>query len=366
MVVSPHAGSLPPAGGPLRIPLRAGGVGLHRTHAHARTRPGGVLVALTRAYRQGVLVAEDFPVAELSERLADPDTFAWVDFCGPTEPALTALAEQLGLHELAVEDALEPRQRTKLDHYDSHLFLSCHSATIDVDHGRLDEVGIDAFIGDRWLITVRKDEGFPIEPVLTRWDRSTDLARDGVGFLLYGLLDVVVDGYFDTVQSFDDFYDAISEGIFNDEPLDPSEQRSWFAVRRALVRFHRLVVPMREALSGLMRREHGVVDAELYPYYQDLYDHLLRVSEATDSLRDLVSTIVETNLSLRDYRQNQVMKKVTSWAAIIAVPTLITGYYGMNVPYPGFSREHGLWVSTALLIICSTSLYLSFKKRDWL
>ena len=98
-------------------------------------------------------------------------------------------------------------------------------------------------------------------------------------------------------------------------------------MRRALVQFHRLVVPMREAVSGLMRREHTAVAEELYPYYQDVYDHILRVSESTDALRDLVSTIVETNLSLRDYRQNQVMKKVTSWAAIIAVPTLITGYY---------------------------------------
>ena len=112
-------------------------------------------------------------------------------------------------------------------------------------------------------------------------------------------------------------------------------------MRRALVRFHRLVVPMREAVSSLMRREHAVVADELYPYYQDVYDHILRVSESTDSLRDLVSTIVETNLSLRDYRQNQIVKKVTSWAAIIAVPTLITGYYGMNVPLPGLGRDLG-------------------------
>ena len=99
---------------------------------------------------------------------------------------------------------------------------------------------------------------------------------------------------------------------------------------------------MREAVSGLMRREHAGVAEELYPYYQDVYDHVLRVTESTDALRDLIATIVETNLSLRDYRQNQIMKKVTSWAAIIAVPTLITGWYGMNVPYPGFARHWGV------------------------
>ena len=137
-------------------------------------------------------------------------------------------------------------------------------------------------------------------------------------------------------------------------------------MRKALVRFHRLAVPLREAVSGLMRREDSAVSETMYPYFQDVYDHILRVSESTDALRDLVSTIVEANLSLRDYRQNLVMKKVTSWAAIVAVPTLITGYYGMNVPYPGFGRHWGVVVSSALMVVISTALYLSFRRREWL
>src|SRR4029077_801522 len=136
--------------------------------------------------------------------------------------------------------------------------------------------------------TVRKDQGFPMEPVLHRWDRSPDLAAHGVSYLLYGLLDSVIDGYFDTIQAFDDYYDEVSEGIFSERPLDPAEQRHWFEMRRAMVRFHRLAVPMREAISSLMRRERGAVPEELYPYYQDVYDHILRVSESSDSLRDLV------------------------------------------------------------------------------
>ena len=123
---------------------------------------------------------------------------------------------------------------------------------------------------------------------------------------------------------------------------------------------------MREAISSLMRREHSVVVEELYPYFQDVYDHILRVSESSDSLRDLVSTIVETNLSLRDYRQNVVMKQVTSWAAIIAVPTLITGWYGMNVPYPGFARHWGVIAATILMFGCAGLLYYVFKRKDWL
>ena len=320
----------------------------------------------TRVYRDGVLEAEGFAVADVSEHLAHEGTVVWVDLCGPSIEQLHELADELGLHELAVEDALSAHQRPKVDHYASHLFFASHAVKVDEDAGCLVEMEIDAFIGDRWFITVRKDHGFSMAPVIERWDRSPDLAEFGVSFLLYGLLDVVVDGYFDAVEQFDEYYDEISEGIFADTPIEPSQQRDWFKMRQALVRFHRLAVPMREAVSGLMRREHSAVASDMYPYFQDVYDHVLRVSESTDALRDLVSTIVETNLSLRDYRQNQVMKKVTSWAAIIAVPTLITGFYGMNVPYPGFAAHSGFIVSMATILLMSATLYLIFRRKGWM
>jgi magnesium transporter len=321
---------------------------------------------MTRVYRKGALEAEGFAVADVSEYLQEPDTIVWVDLCGPSKEQLQELAGELGLHELAVEDALDPHQRPKLDRYETHLFLSSHAVRVDVEEGALDETEIDAFINERWLITVRKNDAFSIHPVLERWDRSPDLAIHGVSFLLYGLLDVIVDSYFEAVQSFDDYYEEVSDGIFADRPLDPAQQRHWFDMRRAMVRFHRLVVPLREAISTLMRREHAAVAEPLYPYFQDVYDHVLRVSESSDSLRDLVSTIVETNLSLRDYRQNQIVKKVSSWAAIIAVPALITGYYGMNVPYPGFQQTWGVVASTILMVGACAGLYGLFRRIDWL
>ena len=240
-------------------------------------------------YREGVLEAEGFPVADVSEYLDEPDTVVWVDLCGPSKEQLHELAGELGLHELAVEDAFgrpPAPQARPLRH--PPVPVLPRGAGRRRAAARLDETEVDAFISERWLITVRKDDGFPIEPVLERWDRSPDLAVHGVGFLLYGLLDVVVDGYFDAVQAFDDYYDEVSEGIFAEQPLDPTQQRHWFDMRRAMVRFHRLVVPMREAVSSLMRREHPAVSEELYPYFQDVYDHILRVSESSDSLRDLV------------------------------------------------------------------------------
>jgi magnesium transporter len=322
--------------------------------------------ALTRVYRAGVLEAEGFAIADVSEHLADPETTVWADLSAPSKEQLHELAAELGLHELAVEDALGRHQRPKLDRYASHLFLACQAVRLQPETATLEETEIDAFVNRRWLITVRKDDRFPIEPVLERWDRSPDLAVHGVSFLLYGLLDVVVDEYFDAVEAFDDYYDEVSDGIFSEHPLDPAQQRQWFEMRQALVRFHRLVVPTREAVSSLMRREHAVVPEELYPYYQDVYDHVLRVSEASDSLRDLVGTIVETNLSLRDYRQNLIVKKVSSWAAIIAVPALITGYYGMNLPYPGSGETWGVIAATLLMVAVSGGLYFLFKRHDWL
>jgi magnesium transporter len=320
----------------------------------------------TRAWRHGELLAEDFPVADVSDHLeSDADTIVWVDLCEPDHDQLITLAEELSLHELAVEDALGPHQRPKLDQYDTHQFLSIHAVRLDPDSGELDETEIDAFINPRYIVTIRKNDRFAVEGVVQRWDRSAALARHGVAFLLYGLLDHVVDQYFTAVDRFDEYYDRVSQALFDEQPLEPTQQRHWFTMRRSLVRFHRLVVSTREAVAAIMRHEQNLAN-ELYPYYQDVYDHVLRIGESSDALRDLGTTIVETNLALRDFRQNQVMKRVGSWAAIIAVPTLVTGYYGMNVPYPGSGSTAGVISSAVLAIGASAGLFLYFRHRDWL
>jgi magnesium transporter len=319
----------------------------------------------SRAYRKGELEAEGFPLAEVSDYLATPDTIVWVDLCDPNHEELEQLKDELGLHELAVEDALEPHQRPKLDHYDEHFFLSCHMVDLAADRVTLVKTEIDAFVGDRWFITVRKGKDVDIDAVVKRWDRSTDLATCGVPYLLYGLLDVVADSYFKVLDQFDEYYEDVSEALFDEHPLDPGSQRQRFQARQSLVHIHRLVNGLREAVSSLLRR-NDAVPAALDPYFQDVYDHLLRAGEMTDTLRELVTSIVETNLTLRDFRQNQVMKQVTSWAAIIAVPTLITGYYGMNVRYPGINTTWGFLVSVALLIGCSLALFMVFRKKGWL
>ncbi len=175
-----------------------------------------------------------------------------------------------------------------------------------------------------------------------------------------------MDGHFEAVQSLDDAVESLEDQLFSDVPQDMQVQRRSFELRKSLVLLRRIVIPMREVVNALMRRDLHVVRDELMPYYQDVYDNVLRASEWTESLRDLVNSILETNLTIQGNRLNVITKKVTSWAAIIAVPTLITGFYGMNVPYPGFSRQVGFVTSVTVMVIAALVLYIIFKRKDWL
>ena len=320
----------------------------------------------TRLYRNGVLESEGFPIAEVSDQLADDAAVVWFDLCQPSAAELTAVSEELGLHPLAVEDAVHEHQRPKLDRYSSHLFVTAYAVQLDTRSGELDVHEVAAFVTANALVTVRKSDGFDIGAVLARWDQSPDLAKYGVGFLLHGLIDYVVDTHFEAVQTLDDQIEALENQLFEDTPADQQMQRRTFELRKSLVRLRRVVLPMREEVNALLRRDLHIVDPAMQPYYQDVYDHVLRATEWTESLRDLVSTIFETHLSLRSNRLNVVMKQVTSWAAIIAVPTAVTGFYGQNVPYPGFGHASGFWTSTVVTLLASGVLFIVFRSKDWI
>ena len=323
-------------------------------------------MARTRCYRKGVLTNEDFPLDDVSEHLELEAAMVWVDLCGPELGDLEHVAEELGLHSLAVEDATSGRQRPKFNRFQGHDFLAAYAVNLDAASGELVTGEIAAFITPTALVTVRTDDAFPIDGLLRRWDENADLTQFGIGALVHGLLDFVVDGHFDAVQSLDDEIEKLEDLLFDDRPRDKDVQRRSFELRKSLVHLRRVVLPMREVVNTMMRRDVGLVPVEMTAYYQDVYDHVLRAAEWTESLRDLVGTIVETNLTIQGNRLNVITKKVTSWAAIIAVPTAITGFYGQNLPYPGFARMSGFYTSTMLIVLLSGGLYLAFKRRDWL
>ncbi len=323
--------------------------------------------ARTRVYSGGKLVAQGFPVDDISEYLEDESAVVWLDLLAPDRHDLVVLSEEFGLHPLAIEDAVMAHERTKIDRYQSHLFLAAYVVHLDAESGELAMSEIAAFITSRALITVRKDEGVKIGSVLAYWDGSPDLTAEGVGYLVHGLLDNIVDGYFSTVQLLDDEIEKLEDLLFETSSRDQGAvQRRSFELRKSLVLFRRVVLPMREVVNTVLRRDLHIVTDRLQPYYQDVYDHVLRATEWTESLRDLVTTILETNLTVQSNRMNVITKKVTSWAAIIAVPTLVTGVYGMNVPYPGFGHAAGFDVSATVMVVAAVTLYLVFRRKDWL
>jgi len=322
--------------------------------------------ARTRLYRNGTLEAEGFPVTEIGDHLRDDGVTVWLDLYNPDAGDLAVLTDEFGLHPLAVEDAVQRHERPKLDRYPDHLFLSAYAVDLDPATAELVSHELAAFITPRALITVRKDGGFSADRLVERWDGSPDLAVHGVAYLLHGLLDDVVDGHFVAVRSLDDQIEQLQEQLFAEDGAGIEVQRRSFQLRKSLVLLRRVVLPMREVVNSLMRRDVHLLDEEMTHYYQDVYDHVLRATEWTESLRDLVTTILETRLTIQGNRLNEIMKRLTGWAAIIAIPTAVTGFYGQNVPYPGFAQEWGFVSSLVLIGVIGGGLYVMFKRRGWL
>jgi len=263
-----------------------------------------------------------------------------------------------------VEDAVHDHQRPKLDRYRSHLFANMYAVGFDERSGELTTSEISAFITGRALITVRKAE-FDVDTLLARWDAGDDIAGSGVGFLVHGLLDAVVDGHYAVVEQLNAAVDELEDALFEPRP-GLSIRRRGFELRKSLARLRRVVLPMREVVGRLVREDAHLVDETLAPYFQDVQDHVLRAAESVESAGDLVASVLETDFNEQGNELNEITKNLAAWAAIIAVPTAVTGYYGQNVPYPGFSQHWGFISSTIVIIMLSAGLYLVLRRRGWL
>jgi magnesium transporter len=323
-----------------------------------------------RIWRDGQL-QDDFDIESLSDCLADDTTLAWADLVNPSHEVLSRLAAELDLNTWAVEDALADAERVKAVNYPHHKFMTVYAVDMHDDpalsiNGALHTHRISMFIKDNVLITVRLSDEFDMDLVTQRWDAMDD-HNHSIGALVHGLLDVVVDGHFDAVQSLDDSIEDLETLLFEDAGKSQDLQRRTYRVRKNLVKLRRVVLPMREVVNLIQRNrlEHKANPA-LDANFTDLYDHVLRATEWTESLRDMVTTLFETNLSLQDARLNAVMKKLTSWAAIIAVPTAVTGFFGQNVKFPGFGNSFGLALSVGIIVTTVAILYSLFRSRDWL
>lgn len=326
-----------------------------------------------RVWRDGRVIATDFPLDDLDTHLADDTALTWLDLHDPAEEVLAQLAAELRFDRHAVEDAVAPRERPKATRHAGHTFLTCYAASLVEGAQELPALAIgriSAFVLPRGLITIRVARGAEVDmdEVVERWEGS-GLLSHGVGALVHGLLDVLVDGHFEAVQAMDDRLEELEDLLFSETVRTREIQVRVFALRKALVSLRRVVLPMREVVAGVMRQrllDEAGPSRALDGEFADLYDHVLRAAEWTESLRDMVSSVFETNLSLQDARLNTIMKKLASWGAIIAVPTAVTGWFGQNLPYWGFSEPWGLWQSVVLIVIGTIGLYWLFRRNDWL
>lgn len=345
-----------------------------------------------RCWVDGRLEPRAFHLRELDSHLSDPRRLVWVDLVAPDPDKLAQLGAEIGMSAQAVEDVLAHLERPKATRHGDRIFLTMYATRLlpaggaESYESRLQMAKISAFVLPRGIVTIRPDDSFDMQDVVDRWEDNADLVAQagpaGVGALMHGLLDAVVDSHFDTIQQLDDAVEAVEDVLFDDDVPTRQVQRSVYRIRKELVELRRVVLPMRELVNGVLRHRatglassistdtadpaKGDAEALLRPWYDDLYDHVLRAAEWTESLRDMVSTLFETNLSLQDARLNTVMKKLAAWAAIIAVPTAVTGWFGQNIPYPGFQDTFGFWQSVVLVVLGIVALYVVFKRRDWL
>ena len=313
-----------------------------------------------RTYREGVV--KEIDATAISTLTDDPDQLLWVDVVDPTDDDLTCLKEQFHLHPLAMEDVREHHQRPKLERYPTHTFIVARSAGLQE---------VDMFLGPCWLITVRErdadGEVWPVESTRSRFERiQPDHAT--ASFLLYVVLDDLVDGYFNATDHLEEKLETIEERIFGEQLRDETEvQEHLFEIRRRLMLVRRSIVPLREVVSELLRGSVPFFDDAVALHLQDVYDHVLREADLVDSLRDLLGNAADAHLAIISNRMNQVMKKMTSWGAILLGSTLVAGIYGMNFRHmPELAWYWGYSFALGLMVVITVVGFWHFRKKDWL
>ena len=312
----------------------------------------------------GKVLRNDLPLHRISEVVADKANLLWLDVVAPTEDEFRLLAEEFAFHPLAIEDATKRHQRPKLDFYDGFLFLVFYE--IKLVDGRPASQEVSFFVGSNYLVTIHEQPCDPIGDIAARWGSHPDeLGKRGAGFLVYAILDAIVDDYFPIVDALSDRIEALEERIF--ERSDTRGQREVFALRKDLTTIRRVLGTERDVMNILVRRDSPALGDETVVYFQDVYDHILRVTDNVDTYRDLLGSALDSYLSVTSNRLNQVMKTLTASSIILMSMTLVASVYGMNFDHmPELHWGFGYAWALGLMVIIGASLAALFKRIDWL
>ncbi|HET8529618.1 MAG TPA: magnesium/cobalt transporter CorA [Methylomirabilota bacterium] len=322
-------------------------------------------VVACAAYAGGRRVAE-VAIEDISEVLTQDDRFVWIGLYEPGEPLLKEVQAEFGLHDLAIEDAHQAHQRPKLERYGDSLFIALRTAQPDREQRRIAFGETHLFVGARYVVSVRHGASLSYADVRTRCEATPQLLAKGPGFVLHAIMDFVVDQYFPIVDSLEDDLEALEADIFG-EAISRDTTMRIYNLKRDLLEIKRGVSPLVDICNRLMRSDLDLIPDDARPYFRDVYDHAIRLSEKVEGLRELLGTALEANLSLTTIAQNEATKRITGWAAIFAIPTMIAGVYGMNFEFMPELRWRWGYPTVMTVTVCLCGLlYYRFKRSGWL
>jgi magnesium transporter len=315
------------------------------------------------AYENGTRLA-DVSVEDISEYIQRPDCFVWVALKEAQPAELTQMSEEFGLHELAVEDASNGHQRPKIEEYGDSLFAVVQ--TIELKDGDLVVGELDVFVGENYVLSARNRSLQGFLGVRARCEREPELLRQGPAFVLYALMDAVVDRYFPVADALEEELETIEEQIFNKGSERANIQRLYQLKRKVLILKH-AVAPLMEATGKLFGGRVPSICVNTQEYFRDVYDHLYRINTSIDTIRDTISTAIQVNLSMVAIDESEVNKRLAAWAAIFAVATAFAGIWGMNFKVmPELQWEYGYPVAIGVMVCVCSYLYYRFRKSGWL
>jgi len=306
----------------------------------------------------------DTTLDEISDVLAQPETFIWLGLHEPDEALLLKIQEEFCLHDLAIEDAQHAHQRPKIEIYDDTLFIVVHTSQFVEGKVQFGETHI--FLGRRFLITVRHGASLSYARARSVCEQTPEMMAFGPSFGLYAVLDFIVDNYFPIVSSFESALKELEQRIFS-ERFDRDTIEHLYYLKRELVTLRLAVTPMHDILNQLKRFFPGLIHEEVRVYFRDVFDHAVRMSEATSTLGEMISAALQVNLAMVSVGQNEVTKRLAGWAAILAIPTTVGAIYGMNFKYmPELEWHYGYHTMVAATVLMCLGLYLRLKKAGWL
>ena len=313
-------------------------------------------------YENGVRRPGGLRLDDALEACREPGSFAWIGLVEPTEAEFDAVRREFDLHELAIEDAIEAHQRPKLERYGDSVFVVLKTARY-VDRA-ISTGEVQAFLGERFIITVRHG-GTELHHVRLELEQRPELLRFGPGAVLYAVLDRVVDDYLPVIQAVDADIREVEAEVFSETRGNLAERI--YGLKREVLLLHDVVTPLGEPLEQVEEMEFAVINDPLKPYFRDVADHVQRYTREIESYRELLTNVLSANLTRVSVRQNEDTRKISAWAAIIAVPTLVSGIYGMNFEHmPELTWTFGYPLALLVMALACFLLYRQFKRSGWL